>query len=71
VNVTRHVGLVMRRRSGGAAESVIVTAHVPVATTVAVTGELLEVGIQFVLVSALASLLDQEEDDTNDDGNSD
>jgi len=62
----------MRRRSqiGSAGfGSIIVTTQVPVAITIAVVRELLEIGIQFVLVSALASLLDQEEGNTNDDGN--
>ena len=74
MDVTRHVGLVIRRGSqigSAGSESVIVTAGVLIASVVIVSGELLEVGVQFLFVPPLASLLDQEECDANNDGNTD
>jgi len=74
MDVTRHIGLVIRRGSqigSAGSESVIVTAGVLIASVVIVSGELLEVGVQFLFVSPLAGLLDQEEGGTDNDGNTD
>jgi len=74
MDVTRHVSLVIRRGSqigSAGSESVIVTAGVLIASVVIVSGELLEVGVQFLFVPPLPSLLDQEKDGTDDDGNTD
>jgi hypothetical protein len=72
VNITGHVSLVVGRGSqiGSAeSESIIVTAADVAVAIPSVSRELLEVGIQFFFVLALADLLDQEEGGTNDDGN--
>lgn len=74
MNVARHESLAVRRHSqiGSARSKPKIVTDVSAARVVAmVSGELLEVGIEFFFLLSLTKLLDQEEDGASEDRGTD
>lgn len=76
MDITGHISLVVRWRcqigSTGSESEIVATTNISATRVVAIiSGELLEVCVEFLFVLPLSNLLDHEEDYANNDGGTD